>query len=117
MLPGKIYKIMLFFWMTGIWVISSMPAKVEPNIDILNIDKLYHIIVYLALVFLVMKNYRLGLFSKSTKHQIMLILVLLAALDEFHQQFINNRTVSLMDLAANLTGLTAGFFIFRNVSL
>ena len=105
------FKYAMFIWLAIIWTLSSLPAESIPKLDTFNLDKMAHIIVYFILSILVFRNYKLGFFGKLTRQQVMLIAFIMAALDEAHQIFCINRFVSLYDLAANLAGLTLGYFV------
>jgi VanZ family protein len=109
---GKLYKYCLIFWLILIWFLSSLPADRLPKLDTLNLDKFLHISIYLIFSLLVYKNYCLGLFKSLNRQDLLLIAVVLASLDEAHQVFITNRSVSVFDLAANITGLSIGYFVF-----
>ena len=106
-----LYKYAMFTWLGGIWFISSLPAQRLPQIDVLNFDKLAHVIVYLILGILIYKNFKLGLFGSLNKYELLNIAIILAALDEAHQVIIVNRTVSVFDLSANIAGLVIAYFI------
>ena len=105
----------MYTWLGIIWFISSLPAHRLPEIDILNFDKLAHIAVYFILGVLIFKNYKLGLFSNLNKYNVLNLAIILAALDEAHQVFITNRSVSVLDLSANIAGLIIAYFIIVRI--
>jgi len=107
------YKHALIAWLILIWTLSSLPAEKLPSIESFNIDKLAHIFVYLILSLLIFINFKLGFFKGLTKHKVLMYSIILASLDESHQILIANRDVSVLDLAANITGLIIGFFIVK----
>lgn len=109
----QLFKYAMFIWLGGIWFISSLPARSLPQIDVLNFDKLAHISVYLVLGILIFNNFKLGLFGSLSKYEILNIAIILAALDEAHQVFIINRTVSVFDLSANIAGLLVAYFLMN----
>ena len=114
MLTSKTFlKYSLFIWLGLIWLASSLPGKTLPQVDVLNFDKLAHVVVYFILGVLLFKNHNQGLFRRFTRQQLLLIAIILAALDEAHQFFIPNRLVSVYDLAANLAGLTLSYFTIK----
>lgn len=106
-------KYAMFTWLGMIWFGTSLPGKSLPKLDTFNLDKFIHVGVYLVLAILIFKNYNIGLFHKLSRQHILLIAIALAALDESHQVFISNRYVSLYDLAANIAGLTVGYFLIK----
>jgi VanZ family protein len=107
----KLIRIALYGWLLLIWIVSSLPAEKLPNIDALNLDKLAHISVYFIFSVLLFVNYKHNKTSKISKYQLLLIAIVLAALDEAHQELVVNRTVSLYDLSANITGVLLGYLV------
>jgi len=105
----------MFGWLGIIWFISSLPAHSLPKIDVLNFDKLAHVIIYFILGVLIFKNYQLKLFGNLNRYYVLNIAVILASLDEAHQVFITNRSVSALDLSANIAGLVIAFFLFSKM--
>jgi VanZ family protein len=108
---NRFYIYAMFTWLCLIWVVSSLPADVLPVIDALNVDKVEHVSVYFVLALLTAINYEKGFFIRLTRQDVFMALVLLACLDEAHQYFCINRVVSVLDLSANITGVSAGYFI------
>ncbi len=104
---------LLVMWFMAIWTISSIPGNSLPELDSFNLDKVSHISVYFVLSFLLWTNYYKGNLSKLKKPELFLGLCVLASLDEAHQTFIPNRSVSLLDLSANLTGIYLGYLILK----
>jgi VanZ family protein len=105
------FQYAMFIWLAVIWTLSSLPADSIPKLDTFNLDKMAHVIVYFVFSMLIFRNYKMGFFGKLTRQQVMFIAFFLAALDEAHQVLCINRFVSLYDLAANLAGLTLGYFV------
>jgi VanZ family protein len=96
-------------WLSLIWLVSSIPSDDLPGIKIVSADKLAHIAVYLVLGLLVnnwIKEMRLG---RIRINLIYAILILLAGLDEQHQELIRGRTVSVYDLLANCSGIALAY--------
>ncbi|MBM4402863.1 MAG: VanZ family protein [Candidatus Cloacimonetes bacterium] len=80
--------------------------------DQLNLDKAAHLGVYLILGLLsnrVLTGYRKGLLFTI---MIYAVLLLSAALDEYHQVWVTNRMVSVYDMFANQLGLLIGLTIY-----
>jgi VanZ family protein len=113
---GFIIKYAMFIWVALIWVLSSLPAESLPKMDTLNLDKAAHIFVYLVLSIIVMLNYRRGTFGRFSREEVIMFVFVMAALDESHQLLIVNRNVSLYDLAANMTGVTLGYFLTKRLT-
>lgn len=112
-ISNKSLKYFLFIWLALIWIVSSVPGDSLPQLETFNLDTLAHVFVYLVLGILLFVNHSKGLFSRYSRQQILMIAIILAALDEAHQVFIPFRQVSVLDLAANIGGLTAAYFIIR----
>ena len=96
-------------WLLLIWTLSSLPSNDLPGLKILSIDKVAHLGIYLILGLLVngvLKSIKAGRITISLVYA---ILLLNAALDETHQQFIPGRSVSIYDLMANSLGLVLAY--------
>lgn len=104
-------NVLFIIWFSIIWIVSSLPGSSIPKVDNFNIDKIYHIFMYLVLGYIVFKNYYKVIFGCLSKHQVLLIFIMLAGLDEAHQYIITNRDVSILDFASNVLGLLIGFFL------
>lgn len=92
-------------WLILIWTLSSLPSHDLPGLKIISIDKVAHLGIYLILGILVngvLTSIKAG---KPTISLVYAILLLNAALDEAHQQYIPGRSVSIYDLMANSLGL------------
>jgi VanZ family protein len=113
MIRKELLNYLLLLWVVIILVVSSLPADRLPALDGFNLDKLLHITVYFILGYLILQNYQAGFFSTASVHSILLAAVVFACLDEAHQSFITNRSVSVYDLSANLAGLFISYFLFR----
>ena len=106
-------------WLTLIWLLSSLPGRHLPSGKIVGLDKLAHITVYFILGILVNRLLRGLKVSPQKVWWIYLFLVASAALDDLHQIFIPQRSVTVWDFAANATGLGlafAAYWIFRDRS-
>lgn len=102
----------LVLWFVVIWTASSLPGKHLPTGKIVSLDKMAHFSVYFVLGILTNRLLRgLGVATKRV-WWIYLILVISAALDELHQYFIPQRSVSVWDFVANAAGLGAAFSVF-----
>jgi VanZ family protein len=99
------------FWMCLIWLVSSIPAKGIPELDVMALDKLAHFSIYCIWAVLG----RLLMQSRSNRPlecTLLLIFMLsLAVLDEYHQNWIPGRSVSTYDLYANFFGILTGWSI------
>jgi len=107
------YLILFLGWMSLIWVLSSLPSEDLPSIQVIGVDKVAHILVYLiwgifGAIYLKQIQAKCGLSSL-----IFALMFLLAALDEYHQEFIPGRQVSIYDLLANWLGLLLAYGAFH----
>jgi VanZ family protein len=92
----------------GIFALSSLShPPVVSSWDLPNLDKLYHALEYGGLTFVLIPALRLT-FATRPSTSLALWAVVLAivygALDEFHQAFTPERTMSVYDLLADATG-------------
>ena len=107
----RLLKILLILWLGIIWFVSSLPGDSLPKLETINIDKFAHVFVYFVLSILMLVNYRKGNFGNMSIREVFLAAVILASLDESHQVFIINRSVSVFDLLANLAGIFTGYIV------
>lgn len=109
--PRYIYTATLLWWI-AIWVVSSTPSNKLPSVRILGWDKLGHTLVYFVLALLINRSLLLLRIRKNQAALLYSIVLLTAAMDEYHQVFIPGRSVSVWDFVANSFGLLAGFGVF-----
>ena len=102
-----------FLYLGLIWFVSSLPGDSLPSINEANIDKLFHFTEYFLLSFLGMLNYKNGMFKSFQLDDFLMLIVILAGLDEAHQLFIDNRSVSLFDVSANISGCIIAYFVMK----
>jgi VanZ family protein len=99
-------------WLALIWIMSSVPGHQLRMTGIFSVDKLAHIGEYLILALLVNRSYlRLGVPSRWIWLVYALLLVS-SGVDEWHQYFIPQRSVSVWDFVANAAGLGIGFGLY-----
>ncbi len=115
-LNRHVASVLMYIWLSSIWLISTLPSKSLPKLDILKFDKLSHLTVYLVLSILAFINHRHGFFGRMRRWDVLFLFCTTAALEEAHQVFVSNRSVSVLDLAANLIGIFMGYFIVINIS-
>lgn len=109
----SLYLVLAMLWMALIWLLSSLPAKELPDVEIMGIDKLAHFSIYFIwglLVNLYLIKRKGSLRAYLMAYTLMLIS---AALDEYHQILIPGRSVSIYDFLANSSGLIAALAIGR----
>lgn len=93
-IPALIYMVFIFY--------LSSQSSIPYYIDVPNIDKLFHFIIYFILGLL------LSLIPIS-RTVLILIGILYGASDEFHQSFIEGRECSLIDFLFDSLGILLAF--------
>jgi len=111
-------------YMAGIFVLSSIPGEELPLPQFPLSDKLAHFITYGLLGILIafrsgltnaLRGRTAAIRSPLTKGGWIApaIGIVYAALDEFHQSFVPNRTLSIADFAVDVVALVLGFWLAR----
>lgn len=100
--------LLLLLWAVAIFVASSIPTSAFPEVDVVNADKLVHLLIFFVLAFLIDRFLRLQTASPFLrKHHLFFTLpltILYGLSDEFHQSFVPGRNPSALDLAADAAG-------------
>ena len=91
----------------GITFLSLLPPR--STIDLGNNDKLSHFFAYSVLTFNALLIQRFKLF----KIWLLLSLTIYGGLMEFFQGFVPGREVSILDMAANSSGVLIGFALIQ----
>ena len=109
------YKIPALLWAILLFLLSSLPGSSVPSIGFDYEDKIAHFVVYgIFGYFLAMAFARRENPGDFRRILIGLLLGLLYALsDEFHQSFVPGRFPSVSDLIADCVGLLSGGWVFR----
>jgi VanZ family protein len=120
-------RYLLILWLIIIITLSSLPniptLKIHTAKADIRIDYFIHFLEYGALTLLCFlaftgENFRMD-FLKALK--LMIMLILFALLDEYHQKFIPGRSFNYSDILSNLTGIVAGIvfcgLIFRMIRI
>ena len=96
-----------------IFTLSSIPGTSYPEIDIPNIDKSVHILLYMPFGLLIQNMARLthGRFPFYIKW--LMLMTLFAALDEVHQYFVPNRSCDIVDYIFDNIGMLLGIFLLK----
>lgn len=105
LMSAKGYLYLCVLWMLLIWLVSSIPSKDLPTVNIWSGDKLAHILVYFIWGLLVSTYMRTRTAATKTYLGVFVLMWISAALDEYHQRFIPGRSVSIYDFYANSFGL------------
>jgi VanZ family protein len=106
-----LYLLPVFLYAGLILLVSSIPQLPEPDLGIPSMDKLAHFVEYGILAILVLRafTYSASTRTSTVKYLIaILICVIFAAFDEYHQASIPGRDSDLFDLAADSVGIVIG---------
>jgi VanZ family protein len=102
-------------WALLIFVLSSIPSRNLPPLDVFGMDKIAHCAVYFVLCWLIHRSLvqrkRLTMFSSLAISAVLAILY--GMTDETHQLFVEGRNASLPDLMADATGALMYVLIHR----
>ncbi|WP_304015597.1 hypothetical protein [Nonlabens dokdonensis] len=123
----------LLYWTapfyTAVIVIGSLVDNAVPSVSINNIDKLYHAVAYLIMnvlwyIFFYSRflnrqgliNFSLSTILKSFSRPVIIgssiLSLIIGIIVELGQEFISlNRTMDIMDVIANLTGIIFAVFL------
>lgn len=95
-------------WAALILILTSIPGSHIPVPPLRNLDKIVHLAIYGVLGWLTARAWMNG--SRVTAAAVLALaaISLFGALDEWHQQFIPQRSMDLLDWAADTTGATIG---------
>lgn len=101
-----------FLWAGFVFVMSSLPGRQLPTLDLPNIDKVVHVAVYAVLGMLCWRGVRLTERLDPVRTVIMATAVaaLYGITDEFHQAFTPNRMADWKDAVADAGGGFLGAF-------
>lgn len=114
------YALPTLVWALLIFIMSSIPGRSLPEVDLFSFDKIAHFLVFGVLGYL---NVRWFHFLRNTpvpffRYYVFFslgIVILYAGLDEIHQFFVPNRTCSWFDFAADVLGIVVAHVVFVKV--
>ncbi|GBE28406.1 vanZ like family protein [bacterium BMS3Bbin03] len=98
-----------------IFALSSMKNLHIPDIGISWSDKIAHFMEYSIFSFFMVRAFYYGSSPENRKRNLwiaILLSLLYAASDEFHQIYVPGRTASVSDWMADSVGITLGYFLF-----
>ena len=82
-----------------------------------NIDIFFHFVEYLILGFLLFQSITTDdFFTINSTYGSILIGILFAISDEFHQSFVPGRHMSMFDIISDSVGLVSGIFVSSRIS-
>jgi VanZ family protein len=109
------YKIPAILYSLLIFGLSSIPQAKLPRLDLLNFDKLNHLIeytFYAMTLFLAFSNAKSEKIIKYAGLLTVITGLLFGISDEIHQIFVPGRECSLFDYAADICGILLGVFVY-----
>lgn len=106
-------------YMAAIFTFSCMSRIDLPFLDRLSADKIYHVIEYSVLGYLVIRALEQGFRMQGTRMIVLAIIIgaLYGWSDEIHQYFVPGRYYSYWDIAADSTGSALGVWIYLKLRL
>ncbi|MFH1665631.1 MAG: VanZ family protein [Candidatus Omnitrophota bacterium] len=110
-------RIALAGWFFAILLLSLLPGRAFPSVDIDNFDKIVHILEYFILaVLIIVTMYYTDVFERRKIYLFTLISgVLYGILLELVQRFVPGRTMSLFDALFNVAGVILGIIFGKLV--
>ena len=105
-------------WAFFILIASVLPGDKYPQVDLINIDKVIHFLVYAVLSFLMLKSIQLNFETTFPGEDVLFTLILCIGygiLLELVQLVIPNRNFSLIDAAFNTAGAIFGVLILKGI--
>jgi VanZ family protein len=98
-------------WAACILILTSIPGSHLPALPTRNADKIVHLAIYCVLGWLTARAWSNGSRLTAAALAVVLLISCFGALDEWHQQFIPQRSMDLLDWAADTTGATIGVLL------
>lgn len=102
--------------MLSIFILSSVPARVLPETRIPHIDKVIHALEYSILQILLIRAL-LGSFAKNVLAKTVILAIIISLLyamaDEWHQRFVPGRLCDAYDLLTDFIGANIGTLIYK----
>jgi VanZ family protein len=114
----QLYKIIFWAGCISAFLISLLPVGgnlTKTKIGLIRLDYLFHFTAYLLICLYFMFGRKIGyvLFEKRPLLKLSFILCLQAAVTEFVQLWVPNRTFNMIDLFANMTGVAVGLIVVK----
>jgi VanZ family protein len=107
--PHQFYKRVLIIWGLLILLVSSIPSLSLPLPDKLGFDKVAHFCQYFILGAIYSLMMYHGKKSFTITYRFVILLIVFAFLDEWHQKLIPGRAYSLWDFSADFAGILFGW--------
>jgi VanZ family protein len=95
-------------WAAFILILTSIPGSHLPALPSRNFDKVVHLAIYGVLGWLAMRAWASGSRLTAAALVVVVLISCFGALDEWHQQFIPQRSMDVRDWAADTAGAMIG---------
>lgn len=111
------YVLPALVWTLTVTILTLLPGKDLPEVDIVNFDKLAHFGVFFLLSILYLRWKAFGPKIKASKLAIVIVIIAYGGIIELLQgAFYTDRFADIWDFSANSIGALSGGFIFPRVS-
>ena len=98
-------------WAAFILILTSIPGSHLPALPSRNFDKIVHLAIYGVLGWLTARAWSGGSRVMVAALAVVVLISCFGALDEWHQQFIPQRSMDLLDWTADTAGATIGVLL------
>ena len=98
-------------WAAFILILTSIPGSHLPVLPSRNFDKVVHLAIYGVLGWLTARAWSSRSRVTAAALAVVLLISCFGALDEWHQQFIPQRSMDLLDWTADTAGAAIGVLL------
>jgi VanZ family protein len=98
-------------WAALILILTSIPGSLIPASPFRNFDKIVHLAIYGVLGWLTVRAWANGSRASASALVVLAVVSCFGAIDEWHQQYIPQRSMDLLDWAADTTGAAVGIVL------
>ena len=100
-----------FLWAAFILILTSIPGSHLPALPSRDFDKVVHLAIYAVLGWLATRAWSSGSRAVAATLAIVVLISCFGAMDEWHQQFIPQRSMDILDWTADTAGATIGVLL------
>ncbi len=111
------YVLPALVWTLTVTILTLLPGKDLPEVNIVNFDKVAHLGVFFLLCILYLRWKSFGPRLQASNFTIACIIIAYGGIIEILQgTFYTDRFSDIWDFAANSTGVLTGIFIYPKIS-
>jgi len=114
-----IYIALIVYWFF-LFIATTLPS-ISPPIKFELSDKVYHLVAFIILAFLLSISLEIQNFSKTLKKNFLIyaaiIAILYGGIDELHQMYVPNRSCDIYDWLADILGAIIGIGLRKLIYL